>query len=276
MIPSVDLVLPRLPVITTRAHGESGPELVVLHGGPGAPGSARSLSLALSARFRVLEPLQRWSGSLPLSVAQHVADLADVAPARAPIVGHSWGAMLALSYAATFPARVSAIVLIGMGEYGQPSRDAYQRAFYQRASAAQIEQLRALAAARERAVDDAERDAIRTELGLLAAEVMTFDALGPPDYERFDARGSSETWDDALRLQRDGIEPARFAAIDAPVLMLHGEQDPHPGPLTRVVLRAHIPQLEYLVFPQCGHDPWRERHARAPFLRAVFDWLGAH
>ena len=38
-----------------------------------------------------------------------------------------------------------------------------------------------------------------------------------------DARGYEETWNDVLRRQDDGIEPQAFAAITAPVLMLHGD-----------------------------------------------------
>jgi pimeloyl-ACP methyl ester carboxylesterase len=79
-----------------------------------------------------------------------------------------------------------------------------------------------------------------------------------------------------MRLQADGIEPAAFAAISVPVLMLHGDHDPHPGPSTRDVLRARIPQLEYVELPRCGHSPWRERHARDRFFAYLRTWLHAH
>jgi pimeloyl-ACP methyl ester carboxylesterase len=40
-----------------------------------------------------------------------------------------------------------------------------------------------------------------------------------------------------LRRQDDGIEPQAFAAITAPVLMIHGDDDPHPGVAIRETLR---------------------------------------
>ncbi|MFH1329524.1 MAG: alpha/beta hydrolase, partial [Actinomycetota bacterium] len=83
-----------------------------------------------------------------------------------------------------------------------------------------------------------------------------------------------ETWADALRLQAEGVEPAAFAAVTCPVLLLHGDDDPHPGPATCEVLRRHLPQLQYRGFPRCGHKPWAERHAREPFLAALREWLG--
>jgi hypothetical protein len=56
------------------------------------------------------------------------------------------------------------------------------------------------------------------------------------EVECVDARGHAESWNDMLRLQADGIYPAAFAAIKTPVLMLHGDFDPHPGPLIRASL----------------------------------------
>lgn len=262
-----------LAPITVRHHGSSNKTLVVLHGGPGAPGSARGLALALAERYRVLEPFQRWSGSVRLTVAQHVNDLGEVLHERATLVGHSWGAMLALSYAATFPERVSALVLVGCGTYDEASREAFQRAFQRLLTPAQAQRRRELRDALEHAPDEAARDAINAEFGLIAARAMTFDEISRPEYDRVDAQGHHETWEDAMRLQREGIEPARFAAIGAPAIMLHGDRDPHPGGLTHAVLHVHMPQLEYVGLPQCGHEPWRERQARTRFLRLLFEWV---
>jgi pimeloyl-ACP methyl ester carboxylesterase len=88
-----------------------------------------------------------------------------------------------------------------------------------------------------------------------------------------DEAGHKETWNDALRLQQDGIEPAVFSSVSARVLMIHGDVDPHPGPATRDYLRQFIPGLEYIQLDRCGHEPWRERHARARFVEAVREWL---
>jgi pimeloyl-ACP methyl ester carboxylesterase len=84
-----------------------------------------------------------------------------------------------------------------------------------------------------------------------------------------------ETWADMARLQRDGIYPAAFAAIGAPVLMLHGNADPHPGRLISEDLRTYIPHLEYQELPKCGHSPWLERQARQAFFETLKAWLAA-
>ncbi len=267
-----------LPPIEVRRHGATGPEVVVLHGGPGAPGAGAGLARALAPHARVLEPWQRRAGAAPLTVAQHVADLREVAPAGATLVGHSWGAMLALSYAVEHGDRLASVVLVGCGTYDEATRAIYRRRIDERRGPegrARLDDLRRRLAA---AAGPSSKDALLAEIGDLADRVMAHDPVPDPvspDAPPPDARGHDETWNDVLRRQAEGLEPAAFAAIHAPVLMLHGDDDPHPGPETRDLLRRYIPTLEYVGFPRCGHTPWAERHARDPFLSALSAWIAS-
>jgi pimeloyl-ACP methyl ester carboxylesterase len=216
------------PIKVRRYAGARGP-VVVLHGGPGAPGEVADLALGLAGDFEVWEPLQRRSGEVALTVDRHVTDLRDVAPDVTSIVGHSWGAMLGLSYAARYPDGVRALALVGCGTYDQATRAEYAR----------------------------RRDASEPQEKRVAA----------------DPAGHEETWRDVLRRQASGIEPQSFSAIRAPVLMLYGDDDPHPGPMIRKTLLPYIPHLEYVGIPRCGHEPWREAHGREPFFAALREWL---
>jgi pimeloyl-ACP methyl ester carboxylesterase len=201
--------------------------------------------------------------------------LRAVAPDAATIVGHSWGAMLGLSYAASHPSAVRALALVGCGTYDEGSRAEYERRFEAQLDDAARAQLAELGIAMTHARTDSGRDHVLALRGEFAAEVQSVDLL--PDAEptmlRADAAGHEQTWRDALRRQGTGLEPRSFDAISAPVLMLHGEEDPHPGPMIRDRLLNHIPQLEYVEFARCGHEPWRERHGREPFLSVLRTWL---
>src|SRR5262249_27313959 len=67
--------LPLVEPIEVRTYaGRDGP-VVMLHGGPGAPGAMAGLATTLAPEFEVWEPLQRRSGEVELTVDRHVADL---------------------------------------------------------------------------------------------------------------------------------------------------------------------------------------------------------
>lgn len=223
-------------------HGT--PEVVVLHGGPGVPGSAGALASSIADPARVLEPWQQAT-----TVAEHVEDLRSFIDARcdAPpvLVGHSWGAMLALAFAAAHPAKSLAVCLVCPGTFDLQSRAVFEQAL-------------------QHLPQGAEQDAAYN------VDAVPEDAL---DSGVFDARAHEQSWNDMLRLQADGTYPASFSAIAVPVLMLHGASDPHPGRMIRDSLLPFLPQLEYRELDRCGHYPWRERSARDEFLRQTREWL---
>lgn len=232
-----------------RSYGSSGHYVIVMHGGPAAAGNAGPLAEGLADRFRVLEPWQRGSGSETLSVASHIADLHELIRARCDgpvaIVGESWGAMLTLAFAAAHPDVAAALVLVGCGTFDPATRGV----------------MRAKIA--ERSGDPSPYDYAPI---LSVAEQRARMA--------FDKQAYDESWQDMLRLQAEGVYPAAFAAIKTPVVMIHGDHDPHPGCMIRDTLAALMPQLEYVELARCGHSPWNERHAREPFfevLKAALD-----
>jgi pimeloyl-ACP methyl ester carboxylesterase len=126
-------------------------------------------------------------------------------------------------------------------------------------------------------VDPDIRNALVRQRANLTMSIESYELIDgvddASDALSYDGAANKETWNDALRLQRDGIEPQRFSRISCPVLMLHGHIDPHPGGGTRDLLRQFIPHLQYVEFEKCGHEPWKERHARDPFLKALLTWL---
>ncbi len=79
-----------------------------------------------------------------------------------------------------------------------------------------------------------------------------------------------------VRLQEAGVYPAAFAAIDVPVIMLHGAVDPHPGQMIRASLEPHLPQLEYQEWEHCGHYPWLEKAVGEDFCSVLREWLTCH
>ena len=260
-------------VMHVRTCGRTGPTVIVLHGGPGASGYLAPVTRSLASSFRVLEPFQRGSGGEPLTVARHVADLHEVVTSYAvqthpALVGHSWGAMLALCYAAAHPGSVSSLALIGCGTFDPAARQRMRAIRQSRVTdrlRARIERLA------EQYPDPDERLCAHARLTLpLDSYELDYADAEPATC---DARAHEETWEDMMRLQGEGVYPAAFAAIGAPVLMLHGAFDPHPGRMIAANLRTYLPQLEYREWERCGHYPWLEKAVRAEFLAALRDWI---
>ncbi|MEM5388592.1 alpha/beta fold hydrolase [Paraburkholderia phymatum] len=112
--------------IAYTVHGDpAGVPVVVLHGGPGSGSQPGALRLFDLARMRVVMVDQRGTGaSAPRGRLRHndtqrlIGDLeairGELRIARWGVVGGSWGAALALAYAGTHPAAVSAVVLRGL------------------------------------------------------------------------------------------------------------------------------------------------------------------
>lgn len=151
----------------------------------------------------MLEPLQRRSGTVPLTVSRHVEDLAEVAPVPATLVGWSWGAMLGLSYATRYPERVTALVLVGCGTYDADARRHFTRTLEEQMGDDGRRRIDALRRSLAEATSPSEKDAILGKIGAAYMKAEAYD-LNDESLEHLlpvDARGNAETWADALRLQ---------------------------------------------------------------------------
>jgi pimeloyl-ACP methyl ester carboxylesterase len=230
----------------------------------------------LADSFRVWEPFQRPSGAAALAVADHVEDLRQLivslgVEARPALVGSSWGAMLALAFAAAHPDLAGPLVLIGCGTFDRVARARLHQTIDERMTPALRARLDRLGS---EIADPGER--LRATAELLVPVYSYNPITTELDLAECDARAHEETWADMLRLQEQGVCPAAFAAIRSPVLMLHGAHDPHPGPMIYESLRPYIPHLEYREWGRCGHYPWLERTVREEFFAVLKAWLVAN
>lgn len=111
-------------------HLGEGVPLLWINGGPGdSHNSLRVVARGMSNRLMCVLYDQRGCGqtSLPEINADtlHIARLSDdiealrqhLGVAQLHIIGHSWGAMLTLAYAATYPEHVAAMALIAPGPF---------------------------------------------------------------------------------------------------------------------------------------------------------------
>ncbi|NYE36795.1 pimeloyl-ACP methyl ester carboxylesterase [Nocardioides cavernae] len=246
----------------------AGPAVLLLHGsGPGTTGAgAWSVTMeALQDAHRCVAPDQAGFGRTPLPdgsrgglatwTAQAGALMDALGHTSYAVVGHSMGGAVALALAAAMPDRVTHVVAIGtMGAPGAPlspdldalwaapptpagARDMLGRLFLDRALVT------------DRAV------AARAEAMQQGAEA--FAHLFPPPRER---------WVEDLTL-----DPDRLAGIRAPVLLVHGADDPvTPLAESALPLLPLLADVRLHVLGRCGHAPAVERPAELQQVVGAF------
>lgn len=97
-----------------RKHGKEPYHIVVLHGGPGATGSAFGLAKLISKEFGVLETMQSKYTIMELE-EELMEQIEENCSGKVILAGHSWGAWLAGLFAERFPDKVEKVILIGCG-----------------------------------------------------------------------------------------------------------------------------------------------------------------
>jgi len=273
------------------AQTGSGAALICCHGGPGLWDMFGSLAGALRDGAngatgllrdgaRVIRWDQRGCGRSerrgPYSVARSVADVDAVRSGlgldRAALLGHSWGASLALRYALDHPERVSALIYVSGTGLGWAWHEPFQRAAAARLAS------RGPRLAELRARDGKRTEAEERELAILrwSAEFTGPDALRHAGEMATPWFGiNRECYDDIWgELKRTWREPGLVAecrALDVPVLIVDGADDLRPRWAVNSLEQA-LPNVTRAILPGAGHLPWME--APAEFTGLVLDFLG--
>ena len=189
--------LGRVVVFDQRAHGES----------TAPPGPYRREDLAMDVR--------------------HVLD--DLAIARAVLIGHSLGGVVAMTAAVLYPERVAGLVLLGTAS----ECSARASAWYEHIAGA------------------AEADGLTGFAQAIFGTASTKPIRG-------DARGLAHVTRCLQSLHDDPLTP-KLAALRCPVLLCVGEKDPM-GSAASVIIQRHVDGAELAVIAGRGH--WL--HVEAP------------
>jgi len=119
------------------------------------------------------------------------------------------------------------------------------------------------------------KDVILRRFGELIRLADSFDPLPPQtpaevnvSYDIF-----SGVWFEASQIRSSGELLQMGKDIKCPVVVLHGDYDPHvpegiEGPLASV-----LKDLRFIVLENCGHRPWEERQARERFFEYLHKYI---
>lgn len=260
----------------------AGIAALVLHGGPGSGSSPLLRRFFDPARFRIVSPDQRGAGrshprgcTTDNTTADLIADLETVRETlgidRWLVVGGSWGAALALAYAAAHPAAVAGLLL----RAAFLARDEDVAGFFQAADgehAAAWAQFAAIAPAGQRHAllpflaqglrgdpQGARRIALawwRWEHTLATGRVP----LPEPANAALEALVDRYRVQSHYLLHRCWLDAPplldRCASVPwVPTLLLHGADDPICRPEASRALHCRLPHSLLRVIEGAGHDP---------------------
>jgi pimeloyl-ACP methyl ester carboxylesterase len=260
-----------LNLMNCRTYGQTPFLAVVVHGGPGAPGSVSSLARMLSSTMSVLEPFQNAS-----TVGKQVDELAEQIrmQAREPVFlfGHSWGAWLSLLVVYNHPELVGKVFLIGSG--------AFDPAYIVEMENRRLCHLTETEGAEYKAIglkltnsNVADKDALLERLGCLAAKADDFQVDQTPenreDLLKVDGCQYQKVWAEAAHLRETGHFARIADQIKVPVRIIHGTEDPTPIDGVVEPLRRRVRDLVWYELERCGHSPWKERYAQDEFFRIL-------
>ena len=256
-----------------------GPPAVLCHGGPGIYDYLKPVATMLDGLATVHRYDQRGCGRSgdrgPHDVTTFVDDLDAL---RAywgyeawTVIGHSWGATLALLYAIRHPERTERLVYISGTGIDPAWHGDYRRAREARLPPAARDRLRRLEEERTVATG-AELDRINAERTTLLEATEYYDATRFEELPRYDRFPVNYALNAALNDEMNGLEdsgalPTQVACIAAPTLVLDGEADPRPR-WARARIAELIPNDRHLTIERAGHEPWVEQpEATARALR---------
>jgi proline iminopeptidase len=259
-------------------YGPAGaPRVLVLHGGPGAHHDyllPQMLEIARAGGGRELLFYDQRGGGRsktdarePITWRTQVADLGRVISEfhleRAPIVGYSWGALLAMLYAseaardASLP-RHGGLALIDPAPVSRAFRHQFEQEFMRRQNSADVARLREeLAASGLRERDPEAYRQRNFELSVAGYFADPRDATNLTPF-RVTSRVQQSVWESLGDF--DVVADGRLASIAGPATIVHGRQDSIPLASSEAAAKAMGARL--VVIDNCGHVPYVEQPAQ--------------
>ena len=252
-----------------RIHGDRGPYVVILAGGPG--GTSRMLQPVadhLKTRFRAVlleqrgtdrSKLERYDEST-INLDAYIADIEAVRTAlkqeQIIVVGTSWGMTLGFAYTAAHPDRVLALATIGSGHIASSSERAWVDNLQTRLSDDQKQRIAALNS-RKLTPDEAYAEWYR-----IAAPAYYFKreeaAKSAAEMKVGDLNGRIPPFVPQMIRRYDEYIVNRFDRIKSPVLVIQGKQDLAPQE-TAFLIRDRVKGSKIVFLDSCGHVPFADQ-----------------
>ncbi|UCC79391.1 MAG: alpha/beta hydrolase [Candidatus Zixiibacteriota bacterium] len=251
---------------TARKYGNPPYNVAVIHGGPGAPGYMAPVARELSVAAGVIEPIQT-EDSLTGQIEELEKQLINNTDPPVILIGSSWGAVLALLVAARKEIDIEKLILIGSAVFDAESSARIEGIRMSRLDDNKRRQLDKIRMELDNP-DSRDKAKIAKDWGDIFFHTDVYDPI-ITDLEVIEVQYdiNVKVWGDFVILRdTPGFLKEEFSKIDKPVMVIHGDYDPHPIEGIRPFLEDCLKDVRFHILSRCGHYPWIERHARQSFF----------
>jgi proline iminopeptidase len=266
--------------------GEGSP-ILLLSGGPGL--SSKQLSTlrdSLSQKYKCILFDQRGTGqshtspldSTTINLKQSVQDISSLLKKlkldRVTIVGHSWGAMLAVNFAIAHPSQINKLVLIGSGPLAFSDFVIQQDNIIARATRAEREYIERLQDSISQAKSPSESAAYRKQFGKQFLRLISYDAMRIDSIFEEVSKSRANPAMQFLMIQdlqkMNYNVKSKIGSLNFPTLVICGRQDPI-GLFPSIYLKELNNKFKLVWVEKSGHFVWLENHKS--FYKEVFKFL---
>lgn len=249
-----------------RKYGNSPYNVVVVHGGPGAPGEMKPVALELSSSYRVLEPLQT-ANTIKGQVEELKSVIENQGTPPVILVGWSWGAWLSFITTAENPSLIKKLILISSGPFETKYAESIMPTRLSHLKPAESERVKVLINILQKG--NANNDILQ-EFGELMSKADSYNPI-PRRGETIEVQADvyENIWKEAEEIRRNGKLLEYGKLINCPVVVIHGDYDSHPYEGVKKPLSRVLKDCEFILLKNCGHHPWLEKQAKDDFYSVL-------
>lgn len=257
-----------------RHFGKPPYAAALIHGGPGAADAMLPLARELGRFVGILAPAQTQYTIADL-LEELNEDIYSSVIRPVTLVGHSWGAWLAMLYAVQHPEIVAKLVLVGCAPFDEKYVPQITTRRLDRLSASEQVLYKLVLAG----FDDPNSDKsyLLAQLTEFTEKTDNYELDVTPqaagELLNVDMEMYVRVWREAASLRKSGALSNSLAQIECPVHVIHGEEDPHPLAGVTAPLDKHRVSYTRHILKQCGHTPFLEKHAKDYFYDMLLDIL---
>lgn len=252
-----------------RKYGHAPFSTAVIHGGPGVAGEMMPVAKKLSRSYGVLESLQT-----SITIKGQIQELSRLIKNHGDppltLIGHSWGAWLAMMYTVYHPSSVKKIILVSSGPFDEKYVPQITETRLNRLNDEEKIRLQTLV----KTLNDPQekqKDKVFAQVGLMFVRTDSYKPLNISESKmRVQYKIFQHIWKEADELRQSGKLLDFAKQLRCPVVAIHGDYDPHPFEGVEKPLSKIVQEFNFVLLKNCGHYPWIEKNAKESFYNILF------